>query len=114
RSLLARDADLVVTDTNRRRARHWGAVRDETGYTEQVGEQPLVTDPGDKRLDPFPDAGDDTRTVAIERGVGSVQASTYGDPLLLTPEDRPAMAFDGDLRTAWIEGAGADATGQRL
>src|SRR5262249_16227766 len=113
-SLLTHDADLVVTDTNRRRVRHWGAVRDETGYTEQAGEQALVHDPSDKRLNPFPDAGDDARTVAIHRGVRSVQATTYGDPPLLPPEDPPAKGVDGDLGTAWIEGAGTDATGQRL
>ena len=41
-------------------------------------------------------------------------ATTYGDPLLLSPEDRPAMAFDGDPLTAWTEGAGAKAVGEKL
>ena len=111
---LSQGADLVVTDTNRRRARHWGAIRDVTGYTERAGEKPLVKDPGDKPLDPFPGAGDDTKTVTEQRGVASIMATTYGDPLLLTPEDRPAMAFDGDLLTAWTEGAGAKAVDQKL
>ncbi len=114
RRLLARDADLLVTDTNRRRARHWGASRDMTGNTERAGERPLVDDPADHRLEPFPDADDSTRTVAIQRGVKSVQATAYGDPDFLSPEDRPAMAFDGDLRTAWTEGRRGDATGERL
>jgi arabinofuranan 3-O-arabinosyltransferase len=114
RKIVARDADLLVTDTNRRRARHWGASRDMTGNTEQAGEQPLVDDPADHRLTPFPDANDSTRTVAIQRGVKSVQATTYGDPDFLSPEDRPSMAFDGDLRTAWTEGRRNKATGERL
>ncbi len=114
RRLLDRDADLVVTDTNRRRVRHWGATRDVTGYTEQAGETALVDDAGDARLEPFGDVGDDTRTVTILRGVRSVQATAYGDPVILTPEDRPAHALDGDLATAWREGAGVDPTGERL
>ncbi|HZP29242.1 MAG TPA: alpha-(1-_3)-arabinofuranosyltransferase family protein [Acidimicrobiia bacterium] len=111
---LAAGADLVVTDTNRRAARHWGAIRDVTGYTERAGEKPLVKDPGDKPLEPFPGAGDDTKTVTEQRGVASVMATTYGDPLFLSPENRPAMAFDGDPSTAWIEGAGAKAVGESL
>ncbi|MSO79935.1 MAG: DUF3367 domain-containing protein, partial [Acidimicrobiia bacterium] len=114
RRLLARDADLLVTDTNRRRARHWGASRDMTGNTERAGEVALVDDPADHRLEPFPDADDSTRTVAIQRGVESVQATSYGDPDFLSPEDRPAMAFDGDLRSAWTAGRRGDATGERL
>ena len=114
RKVLARDADLIVTDTNRRRVRHWGGVRDTTGYTEQAGEQPLVNDPGDKRLTPFPVAGDDTRAVTILRGVRSIQATTYGDPIVLSPEDRPSMAFDGDVRTAWREGARAKGLGEHM
>ena len=32
------DADLVVSDTNRRRAQSWGSIRDTTGRTERAGE----------------------------------------------------------------------------
>ncbi|TML58181.1 MAG: DUF3367 domain-containing protein [Actinobacteria bacterium] len=32
------DAQLVLTDTNRRRARRWSTVRENTGYTEQAGD----------------------------------------------------------------------------
>ena len=85
-----------------------------TGYTERAGEKPLVADPGDKPLEPFPGAGDDTKTVTEQRGVASIMATTYGDPLFLSPEDRPAMAFDGDPLTVWTEGAGAKAVGEKL
>jgi len=112
--LLAAGADLVVTDSNRRRARTWGAARDVTGYTEIAGEEPLVANAGDQRLTAFPDAGDDARSVAIRRGVRRVRASTYGDPIRFTPEDRPSLAFDGDVTTAWREGAGIDPLGARL
>ena len=58
------DADLLLTDTNRTRARRWGALRENTGYTERAGEEPLSFDPTDQRLDVFPGAGDDDATVS--------------------------------------------------
>jgi arabinofuranan 3-O-arabinosyltransferase len=76
RARLGDDATLVVTDTNRKRARRWSTVRDNYGYTEQAGEKPLVQDPSDARLDVFPDASDDAYTVTEQRGVKSVQAWT--------------------------------------
>ena len=47
-------ADLVVTDSNRKRARRWGSVQENVGLTERAGEVPLVDDPTDNRLDVFP------------------------------------------------------------
>jgi arabinofuranan 3-O-arabinosyltransferase len=77
-------ATLVVTDSNRRRARRWSTVRENVGYTEQPGEQPLVQDPSDARLEVFPNAGDDAYTVTEQRG-GTVQASAYGNNISYTP-----------------------------
>lgn len=114
RRALQDGAALVVTDTNRRRARRWGTIRENIGYTERAGERPLVVDPSDARLDVFPGAGDDTRTVAEQRGVKSVMATLYGNPVSYTPEDRPANAFDGDPETAWRVGAFADVSNQKL
>jgi arabinofuranan 3-O-arabinosyltransferase len=114
RQLLDAGADLVLTDTNRRRARIWGAARDVTGYTEISGEQPLEANAGDQRLTVFPDANDDARTVAVRRGVKLVRASGYGAPNRFTPEDRPSQAFDGDPTTAWTVGDDVDPIGQRL
>ncbi len=114
RRLVAQDADLVITDTNRRRVRHWGSIRDMTGYTERAGETALSSDPGDSRLSPFTDISDSHRTVVIGQGVRWVRADRYGDPVRLTPEERPAAAIDGDLATGWREGAGVDATGARI
>ena len=50
---------LVVTDSNRKRGRRWGAIRDIEGPTERVDEAALTTDEGDARLDLFPGAGAD-------------------------------------------------------
>ena len=107
-------ADLVLTDSNRRRARRWSTVRENTGYTEQAGEKALVRDLGDARLPVFPDATDDAYTVAQPRGVRAVRASRYGNPVSYTPEDRPALALDGDPATAWRVDAFDDPRHERL
>ncbi|HEY1280836.1 MAG TPA: alpha-(1-_3)-arabinofuranosyltransferase family protein, partial [Acidimicrobiales bacterium] len=107
-------ADLLLTDSNRRRGERWGSVRETVGYTERAGETPLVDDPGDNRLDVFPGAGDDAATVTEQRGVTSVEATDYGNPVTYTPEDRAANAMDGDPKTAWRAGAFSPVEGQKL
>jgi hypothetical protein len=109
-----RDASLVVTDSNRRRARRWSTLRDNVGYTEQAGEKPLRTDLTDNRLPVFPDATDDSYTVSEYPGGVSARASSYGNPISFTPEFRPANAVDGDPRTSWRTGASADVRGEEL
>lgn len=107
-------AQLVVTDTNRRQARRWGTVRENTGRTEQVGEQAKVWDPSDNRLLMFPDAGDDSMTVTEQLGGAEVGGSGYGNDITYTAGDRPVNAMDDDESTAWRVAAFADARGQFL
>ncbi len=107
------DAELVVTDSNRKRARRWSAVRENEGYTERAGEEPLVDDPGDNRLQVFPDASDDAFTVTDQRGA-TITATRYGNPITYTPGDRAAQAMDGDPETAWRVGAFSEVEGERL
>jgi hypothetical protein len=107
-------ADLLLTDSNRKRAERWGSVRENVGYTEQAGEQPLVADPTDNRLDVFPGSGDDAATVTEQRGVESVRATDYGNPVTYTPEDRAANAMDGDPKTAWRVGSFSPVEGEKL
>ena len=114
RRAVAPDATLVVTDENRDRARSWGSVRDNLGYTEQAGEHPLVSDPADARLPVFPGEGAGAFTTTQQRGVKSVQASSYGNTISYTPEDRAARALDGDPTTAWRAAALGNAIGQRI
>jgi hypothetical protein len=114
RSIAGNDGVLVVTDTNRRQARRWSTVRENLGVTEQRGEQPYVDDPSDARLPVFPNENEDAYTVTDQRGVDQIVASAYGNPISYTPEDRPAMAFDGNLDTAWRTQAFDDAIGQKL
>ncbi|MDH3706437.1 MAG: alpha-(1-_3)-arabinofuranosyltransferase, partial [Acidimicrobiia bacterium] len=111
--LLAADATVVVSDQNRRQARKWGLIRENTGYVERVDEEPLVYDPGDYRLEVFPDQRADHQTVSVQTGA-SISATGYGNPVSLTVNDRPALAADGDPITAWRVGAFADVRGERL
>ena len=43
-----------------------------------------------------------------------VRATGYGEPFAYRPEERPAMAVDGDPATAWVVGDRADPVGERL
>ncbi|MEA3055105.1 MAG: arabinofuranan 3-O-arabinosyltransferase, partial [Actinomycetota bacterium] len=106
-------AVLVLTDTNRVRGRRWSTMRDNFGYTEVRDEKPLRDDPSDNRLPLYPDAPDSAYTTVEQRGVGAVRATAYGNPVSFTPEDRPALAIDGDLSTAWQVGALAGVGGER-
>ncbi len=108
------DATLVITDSNRRRAMRWRTNRGTSGYTERAGESPLVRDTADTRLDPFPDAADDERTVTVQRGGATAAASNYGNPVTYTPENRAVNAVDGNLDTAWTVGAFSDVAGEYL
>lgn len=114
RRAVASDAALVVTDQHRDRARNWGSVRDNLGYTEQAGERGLVDDTADARLPLFPVGTARALTTTQQRGVKSVQASSYGNRISYTPEDRAARALDGDALSAWRAGAFGDAVGQYI
>ncbi len=108
---LARQADLVVTDTYRRRIQTWFyAIRDTRGPTERAGETQPEPSGYDQRLDASPEVGDERRTV-VEQVGGSVAATAAGGAA--RPEDRASSAVDGDLETAWRVG-GPDPSGARL
>jgi arabinofuranan 3-O-arabinosyltransferase len=107
------DAVLLVTDTNRRQGMRWQGMRNNYGYTEQAGEQPLRDDLLDQRLEIYPGATDRARTVVELRGLRSVRATTYGTPAFgFTPSARPANAFDGDARSAWEVASGETKVGK--
>jgi arabinofuranan 3-O-arabinosyltransferase len=92
RDALEAGADVVLTDSNRRRSQtYFDRIRDSVGETEPAGSRI-----DEFRLETFPGSGDASRTVVEERG-GRVTASSY-----LTPSDRPAYAFDGDRDTTWL------------
>lgn len=111
------DAGLVVvTDSNRDRARHWGGSQDVVGFTESGGPEPGVLDfnSADQRLEMFPDADPSRQTVSVQDGPVTASASSYGEPFAYRPEDRAVMAIDGDLTTAWTAADHGDPIGQRI
>jgi hypothetical protein len=103
-SALEHDADLVLTDSNRRRYRNYfSSIAATSGPTEGVGE--LLDDPYGYAHRPnlFAHDSDDERSV-VEQSGGTATASRDGGSG--RPEDRAARAFDGDLRTSWrVDGA---------
>lgn len=113
RKEVAAGASLLITDSNRKQARRWSTVRDNTGYTERADET-AVEDPTDARLELFPGAGTDAYTTAEQEGGAIISASSYGNPVSYTPEDRAVKAMDGDLQTAWRVGAFSKTAGEWL
>lgn len=59
-------------------------------------------------------SADDSRTVAVQEGGFTVQASAYGNPVTYTNDDRAFFAVDGDPETAWVVAAFAEARGEFL
>ncbi|MGH9213920.1 MAG: alpha-(1-_3)-arabinofuranosyltransferase domain-containing protein [Acidimicrobiales bacterium] len=107
-------AALLVTDSNRKRGERWTTVRHTRGYTETADGGPLGTDLNDNRLPLFPDAGTETMTVRETQNEIDAQATSYGNLITYTPEERPLLAIDGDPLTAWRTGAFTDARGERI
>lgn len=110
-------SQVVLTDSNRDRAHHWRSSQDVTGFTERggIGSDVLRPDEGDQRLPVFgfaPDARDQT-TAALDTGL-VVEASGYGEPFAYRPEQRPAMAVDGNPNTAWVVADRANPVGEYL
>ncbi len=108
---------VILTDSNRDRAHHWRSSQDVTGFTETGGDgsDVLVPDEGDQRLPvfgPTNDAADQT-TAVLDGGL-TVAATGYGEPFAYRPEDRPAMAVDGDPSTAWVVADRFEALGQSI
>ncbi len=111
------DARVIFTDTNRRRAERFTTLRENTGYTETADEEALVDDLSDARLPLFgdtPDDGDPSSSVTILEGVADIRATSYGNIVTYIPEERPALAFDGDPSTAWKTAAFDSPVGERL
>lgn len=105
--------EVIITDSNRVRAHHWRSSQDVWGATEPATGILLGDDLFDSRLPVFPRADDSSRTVIEDSGL-TTRATSYGPFLTYEPEFRPAMAVDGDVRTAWRAGVNADPIGQMI
>ena len=104
RALAGQEAQLVVTDTNRKQAFRWDTLSANAGATETPGENVAKTDPSDSPVELFPGAPLSTKTTASYVGAVNVTASSYGNSVSFTPEDRAYSAIDHNFDTAWITG----------
>jgi len=96
RAAARRGAEIVISDSNRRRSFVPSQPRQATGPTLAADEQ---IPGGASALDPF-DRGADAQTVAEYEGVRSIRAPL--SPFFIQfPEHRPYAAFDGDETTWW-------------
>ncbi len=95
RQALRNGADLVLTDSNRRRSEDFfESIKDTTGPTLRAGQADSDPATGAVALDVFPGSTDADRTVVEQHGGTADATATLA-------QDRPLHAFDGDLRTAW-------------
>ncbi len=111
RTVLASHPTLVVTDTNKKRPFRWNTIEQDAGSTLAAG-QPQPSSANNAPLDLFPAAPASAQTTAVEMGVKSVTASSYGDNVTYLPENRPASAIDGNLDTEWLTGGFYEPEGQ--
>ncbi|MGP8060370.1 MAG: alpha-(1-_3)-arabinofuranosyltransferase family protein, partial [Acidimicrobiales bacterium] len=104
RRLMAGGAGLVVTDTNRKQAFRWDTLTANYGATETPDSDPAKTDLSDSPIDLFSGAPSDARATAAYIGAADVTASSYGNSISYTPEDRAYNAIDNNEDTAWRTG----------
>ena len=100
------DRWTVMGDSNRLEDRRWYSIGATLGATRAVGE--TNADPSLQSLEVVADA--ERATVSeLNGGFSLVSASSYGSPAVLSAEDRPEHAVDGDPFTAW-RGAALEST----
>jgi len=100
----ASGANIVISDSNRRREFLPESAQQDRGATLAAG-QTLPTNGA--MINPFPAPGANAQTVSMLRGARYVTAPAVAGQLQF-PETGPLGAFDGDLSTAWV----ADRFGQ--
>lgn len=100
RRALRDGAVLVVTDTNKRTARKWRSLRNSRSYVVRAGQSTATELTTQTAFDVFPGTGSRWQTV-LERGPVRVTGSPFAPQDTFEPGSRPALAFDGDARTAW-------------
>ena len=102
--LSAHGAQLVLTDTNRKQAFRWDTLTANAGYTETPDENPAKSDLSDSPVELFPGTSITSKSYASYVGAVNVTASSYGNSVSYTPEDRASSAIDDNFDTAWITG----------
>ncbi len=98
RRFAAQGANIVVTDSNRRREFLPESTQQNRGATLQQTE-PLPTSAA--VINPFAPLGTSAQTVALLSGARYLRAPTQAGELQF-PEHAPIAAFDGDVSTSWV------------
>lgn len=108
--------EVIVTDSNRKRAHQWRGSQEVWGATEGTAAFDDYVDVFDNRLPVFPSAIErlEAQSIAENNSGTSMSAMKYGALLSYLPEYRPANANDGNLDTSWAVGWGIDPIGQTL
>jgi arabinofuranan 3-O-arabinosyltransferase len=102
-------ARVVLTDSNRRRT--WATRRTGASYSPTLpADHPI--DPASPTLSLFGDPS--AQTVVALSGASSVEATSSGSVFGPVPYGKPAFAFDGDPRTAWVTGDFGAGVGQSV
>lgn len=98
REAAADGAQILITDSNRRRAFLSSRVNQSNGFVLGPDDRP----PKDSAfLNPFPGRGTDAQTVALLDGARYLDAP-YSPNFPQFPEHRPYAAFDGERSTYWV------------
>ncbi len=98
RAQAAGGANVVITDSNRRREFLPQSTQQNLGPTLTAAE-PLPTNAA--VVNPFAPAGTNAQTVTVLQGARYLNAPTQAGELQF-PEHAPIAAFDGDLSTSWV------------
>jgi arabinofuranan 3-O-arabinosyltransferase len=98
RAQAARGAQIVITDSNRRREFVPQSTQQNLGPT-LAADQPLPTSAAD--INPFTKDASNGQTVSVLEGARSIVSPAEASQLQF-PEHAPIAAFDGSLSTSWV------------
>jgi arabinofuranan 3-O-arabinosyltransferase len=98
RRAAARGAEVVISDSNRRRVFVASRPRQSSGAV--LGPEDPISEDG-AVLNPFAGRGTVAQTVALYEGARSIR-SPFSPGFPQFPEHRPYAAFDGSPRTFWV------------
>lgn len=101
KSLLTKNATLVVTDTNRKQLKDWTSFIDQSSEIETASQNNVSTSQNLSYFNIFPKTTSAMQTVAVDQGVKSISASVSNNVFEFNPQSKPYNAFDGSYGTAW-------------
>ncbi len=101
KSLLTKDATLVVTDTNRKQLKDWTSFIDQSSEIETAAQKNTSASQNLFYFNIFPNTSTSMQSVAVDQGVKSITASVSNNVFEFNPQSKPFNAFDGNYNTSW-------------